>query len=309
MALNKVTDKKIVNKTESGAFVLITQQDTAQAEEDVRKIAVENFGKSLGNDTLRSAIAPAFSTEDRYKAGQCVWQDGKLYRAKWDREPGAWDATDFSLTDPAAATSGNIISDNLLFMEEAAHTANRFIRVDVYPALEDHIGDTVTISFDLLVETQRPIRVYPYQESGVSIEDTVYVTPETDAYTRFSVTTTVKDWGEKYETNLGTLGFYDGQGEQTISVRRIKIELGEAATPWDLSAQDVQRNLNALSDSMEGKLDQQQALADSGKLLAVGSDGKIRPGDKIADFVKGTGLPSTTEFQGYWHCCLPLTSP
>ena len=60
---------------------------------------------------LQRALAPAFSADSAYAAGDWVWKDGQLYRAK-AASAGDWDEARF---EPAAVTETDDDLDNFLF--------------------------------------------------------------------------------------------------------------------------------------------------------------------------------------------------
>ena len=118
---------------------------------------------------------------------------------------------------------------NLLLNSDKELNNPKFISVDVYDALKDHIGETITVSFDMKTSVLRDIRVYPYQDIGTSILDSkLFKNTTANTYERFSFTTKVKDYGlnPRHPINKGIIGWYDQVGEQSISVRNIDIRLG-----------------------------------------------------------------------------------
>lgn len=130
--------------------------------------------------------------------------------------------------------------DNLLPDSKRERASARFLSVDVHEILADHIGETITVSFEIKGETARPFIVYPYQDRGVSISERHEFTMPLD-WARYSFTTTVKDWGlEAAGTSLGEIAWYDQAGAQNYTVRKIKIELGTEATEWAPSLEDAE---------------------------------------------------------------------
>ena len=131
---------------------------------------------------------------------------------------------------------------NLYLNSEIDRIAYRFISLDTHIIFADHIGKEVTISFDAMIldgGTSRSLMMYAYQSNGISIAGTYNFTP-TDTWQRFSYTTTIKDWGIQNETYTpGSIGFYDYAGDNTYSLRRIKMELGNRATDWTPAPEDM----------------------------------------------------------------------
>lgn len=133
---------------------------------------------------------------------------------------------------------------NLLKNSGIEHTAPRLILIDTYDILSDYIGETISISFDIKVDVARQIMVYPFQRNGISIANNFYCTPSTEKFTRFSFTTTVKDWGiNNEEYTLGSMGFYDSVGNNNLIIKNIKIEKGNKATDWTPAPEDMQQEL------------------------------------------------------------------
>ena len=185
-------------------------------------------------------IAPFFSASAAYEAGDLVWYNGRLYRADQSHS-GAWNAYHFTATCLEEGIKATIGGNNAICLRGAEKIGgNRFVGERVGDALADHVGETISVSFDLKASVARSIKVYAYQSTGYSIEDTAYFTPSTTEYTRFSFVTKVKNYGEEsgYDHN-GMVGFYDETDANTIYVKNFKVELGSIATPWAMSAQDV----------------------------------------------------------------------
>jgi hypothetical protein len=138
---------------------------------------------------------------------------------------------------------------NLYKDSERERATGSFISLDTYDIFADHIGEEVTISFDVMIlegGTSRQLMMYPYQNNGVSIAGSFNFTP-TDTWQRFSYTTTVKNWGIQNTTYTpGSIGFYDYAGENNYALRRIKMELGNKATDWTPAPEDM-----ATSDDVE----------------------------------------------------------
>jgi len=134
------------------------------------------------------------------------------------------------------------------------------------PYTEENIeGETITISFEHKLDTNgisRPILLYPYQDTGLSIKDTVTFKPSTE-WQKFTFTTKVKRWttgngnvgrGTMYSpasatdngprTN-GAIYVYDFAGVNYYIVRKLKIEKGNKATDWTPAPEDVEAYTDA----------------------------------------------------------------
>ena len=121
---------------------------------------------------------------------------------------------------------------NLLPDSAKELTTNRWLRIYVNEILESYIGQSLCVSFEAKGSIARSVRVYPYQEAGISIADSYTFTMPTTEFERFSFVTTVKDWGEHSGLTGNSISFYDDAGEQSYTIRKIMIELGNVPTSW-----------------------------------------------------------------------------
>lgn len=184
-------------------------------------------------------IAPIFSASAAYEAGDLVRYGGLLYRANQSHS-GAWDAYHFSRACLADGVKATIGGNNALCLVGPEKSGSRLVSQRVGDALMDHVGETISVSFDLKASIARQIMVYAYQSTGYSIEDTFYFTPSTTEFTRFSFATKVKNYGNEggYSHN-GAIGIFDATDENTIYVKNFKVESGAVSTPFSMSAQDA----------------------------------------------------------------------
>lgn len=188
--------------------------------------------------TIKGNVPGIFQPLTQYMPGDYVWHAGQLFRAtrpNWGNWRGGANFEGAALGDGFRHTIGG---HNTLCLFAAEDSANRFVRYDVGEALAGHENEQITVSFDLKASTARTIQVYAYQDAGTSIADSATFAATT-SYARQSFTTTVRKYGAGSETNAGAIGFYDAVGDNTISIRNLKIELGAIATPWQMSAQDA----------------------------------------------------------------------
>ena len=199
--------------------------------------------------TAICARVPGYFVQgQQYRAGDLVWRNGELYRCT---QPQAWlwdGGKNFETASLGEGVPRTIGGNAALALYGAEKSANRFVSYDVGDGLKAHVGETIAVSFELKASVARPIRVYPYQNAEWSIADTAYFTPGTSDYTRFSFVTTAMNYGAvEGVTHNGRVGFYDEAGDNTISVRNFKIELGHTATPWAMSAQDAVISAQAIT--------------------------------------------------------------
>ena len=191
--------------------------------------------------------------------------------------------------------------NNTLELIAAEQSASQFLYYDVGEALAAHVGETVTVSFELMGTVAREIRVYPYQNIGISIADTVRVTPSVGAFSRVSFTTTVIDYGGS-GNHAGRIALYDDAGAQTLTTRRFKIELGHTATPWAMGAQDAVIAAQAITEEASAAIAPVETGSASAHNYAIGdwviwknalykATATIATGDVLA---VGTNLAGTT---------------
>lgn len=126
--------------------------------------------------------------------------------------------------------------------------------------LAEYIGKKVTLSFEIKLNSDgisRNLSVYPYQSSGISIENSKNIIP-TEEWQKFELATTVKDFGTKdgsvyngtsqsytYQgTNYtyGEIWIWDSAGTNSYSIRKLKLETGNKATDWTAAPEDLASN-------------------------------------------------------------------
>lgn len=123
-------------------------------------------------------------------------------------------------------------------------TTNRYIGIPCRDILEAHVGENICVSFECKATTARALRLYPYQNLGISIDRHVTFIPSTTEFTRHAFVFKVKAWpeaGERYEGN--TISIYDDAGYQNFTIRKFKIELGNKPTDWSPCPDDPVKTL------------------------------------------------------------------
>ncbi len=227
-------------------------------------------------------------------------------------------ATDWSL-----APNDNVITgDNLLVGGGKTRKSNDngFLGIDVRNALEKYVGQPVTVSFEAMMEgtESRTIQVYAYQSSGISIADQCQFEVEPRQYKRYFFTTSVINYGDKYDRKTGKLlsngqlAFYDPSTiKQQFSVRNVKIEVGFEMTEWRYAQNDpmIDRK-NLLIDSAKvrqsengflriGVLDSLKSYL--GQYVCVSFDAKVNENEGFAIRVypyqdSGISISGSNEF-------------
>lgn len=132
--------------------------------------------------------------------------------------------------------------ENYLLNSANVLSTTRFIFVPTH-YLASLIGEEVVFSFDLMIKETgvlREITVYPYQGSGISIENGMHFTPtQKGRYERFEFKTKIKDYGVSQGNTTGGIGFYDSTGDNDYSIKNVKLEKGNTATKWSPTKQDL----------------------------------------------------------------------
>ena len=134
---------------------------------------------------------------------------------------------------------------NYLLNSANVLSTTRFISVPTY-YLSSLIGEEVVFSFDLMIKETgvlREIIVYPYQDSGISIENRMHFTPtQKGRYERFEFKTKIKDYGIIQGTTAGEIGFYDSTDDNDYSIKNVKLEKGNKPTDWTPAPEDQVSN-------------------------------------------------------------------
>ena len=116
---------------------------------------------------------------------------------------------------------------------------NTIYYVTVGNNFKEHVGEEVTVSFDIKLKTLNAVTnhlvVYAYQESGYSLAENKTFFPTTE-WARYSFTTSIKKYDGTH--NEGIIAFYDGNtsanGAQNVySIRNIQINLGNTANSFE----------------------------------------------------------------------------
>lgn len=199
---------------------------------------------------------------------------------------------------------------NLITDSSTVRYTTRFYTVHTYAILKNMIGKTITLSFDMKTHTGgflRNILVYPYQTSGISISgDKTVKNNSFDTWERFSMTTTVKDWGIKnINLTLGEIGFYDSAGTNSYSLRNFKIE--EAGTssaytpaPTEVASNQITNGVYKTNILLGAPLRSVKAVKDR---LFKDSDGKWKVerniGEKIFDGVLSSVSVNAANADGF----------
>ena len=205
-----------------------------------------------------------------YINGYCVTKeyDSELYASKTNKEECNWYATDnYETTEGTTfilnnqkiknyliygnstqeTRSGKNLYDynNVPYFEAAVKKDNGYsrsgqsgIRFYTYQTLENYIGQTVTISFDLTTSEDGEFLIYQYQANGIGIKinetnKTIYKTMKANVKQRISVTGVVEELGTTENYSKGEIIVHKEGYTGSYLVNNIQFELGSSATEYE----------------------------------------------------------------------------
>lgn len=123
------------------------------------------------------------------------------------------------------------INENLLPKQGDDGKFVKYISPVVGEILKNYIGQKITISCDIeSTHDDTEVLVYPYQNSGISIDNVQKSYTVGKTKKRIVDVRTVTQLPENL--NTGQIMFYNRDTTKKIKVTNIKIELGTEATPW-----------------------------------------------------------------------------
>ena len=201
-----------------------------------------------------------------YINGYCVTKeyDSELYASKTNKEECNWYATDnyettegsvFTLNNQKiknyliygnstqATRSGKNLYDynNVPCFESAVKKDNGYsrsgqsgIRFYTFKTLENYIGKTVTISFDLTTSEDGNFSIYQYQGNGIGIDfKSISKQMKANVKQRISVTGVVKELGTTENYSKGEIIVHKEGYTGSYLVNNIQFELGSTATAYE----------------------------------------------------------------------------
>ena len=198
-----------------------------------------------------------------YINGYCVTKeyDSELYASKTNKEECNWYATDnYETTEGTVLTLNNQKIKNYLIYGNSTQAVNLYdynnvpvslgtkqdngyfvsssnnIKFYTYKTLENYIGKTVTISFDLTTSEDGSFRVYQYQNNGIGIEmqpKERNISMQANTKKRISITGVVKELGTKEDQSKGEIIIYKSDYTGSYLVNNIQFEFGTNATTYE----------------------------------------------------------------------------
>ena len=132
---------------------------------------------------------------------------------------------------------------NYYLNSEKVRTSTRFFPFPIHPyLLQENIGETWTLSFDLKINEGgeiRPLHFYHYQTNRFGLKASADITPSKE-WQRFTFTGPVIFPNDDPRYSRGEMALYDYGGNNNYSVRRIKLEKGTLATDWSPAIEDTE---------------------------------------------------------------------
>ena len=125
---------------------------------------------------------------------------------------------------------------------EKVRTSTRFFPFPLHPYLtQENVGEIWTLSFDLKINEGgeiRPLHFYHYQNNRFGMKASADITPSKE-WQRFTFTGPVIFPNDDPRYARGEMALYDFAGNNSYSVRRIKLEKGTLATDWSPAIEDA----------------------------------------------------------------------
>ena len=138
---------------------------------------------------------------------------------------------------------------------EKVRTSTRFFPFPIHPYIsQENIGETWTLSFDLKIDEGGEIRslhFYHYQNNRFGLKASANITPSKE-WQRFTFTGPVIFPNDDPRYARGEMALYDYGGNNSYSVRRIKLEKGTLATDWSPAPEDAQTQVVETQESLRG---------------------------------------------------------
>ena len=141
---------------------------------------------------------------------------------------------------------------------EKIRTSTRFFSFPLHLYLsQENIGETWTLSFDLKINEGgeiRPLHFYHYQTNRFGIKASGDITPSRE-WQRFTFTGPIIFPNDDPRYSRGEMALYDYGGNNSYSVRRIKLEKGTLATDWTPAPEDTDGQISAVESNFRQRAD------------------------------------------------------
>ena len=141
---------------------------------------------------------------------------------------------------------------------EKIRTSTRFFSFPLHLYLtQENVGETWTLSFDLKINEGgeiRPLHFYHYQTNRFGLRASADINPSKD-WQRFTFTGPVIFPNDDPRYSRGEMALYDYAGNNSYSVRRIKLEKGTLATDWSPAIEDIEGQLSTVESNFRQRAD------------------------------------------------------
>ena len=145
---------------------------------------------------------------------------------------------------------------------EKVRTSTRFFSFPLHLYLtQENVGETWTLSFDLKINEGgqiRPLHFYHYQTNRFGLKASADITPSKE-WQRFTFTGPVIFPNDDPRYSRGEMALYDYVGNNSYSVRRIKLEKGTLATDWSPAIEDIEGQLSTVESNFRQRADSLEA--------------------------------------------------
>ena len=145
---------------------------------------------------------------------------------------------------------------------EKVRTSTRFFSFPLHSYLsQENVGETWTLSFDLKINEGgeiRPLHFYHYQSNRFGLKASADITPSRE-WQRFTFTGQVIFPNDDPRYSRGEMALYDYGGNNSYSVRRIKLEKGTLATDWSPAPEDTEGQISAVESNFRQRADALEA--------------------------------------------------
>ena len=145
---------------------------------------------------------------------------------------------------------------------EKVRTSTRFFSFPLHLYLtQENVGETWTLSFDIKINQGgeiRPLHFYHYQTNRFGLKASADITPSKD-WQRFTFTGQVIFPNDDPRYSRGEMALYDYGGNNSYSVRRIKLEKGTLATDWSPAPEDTEGQISAVESNFRQRADALEA--------------------------------------------------
>ena len=201
------------------------------------------------------------------KSAQAIYEESTARRLSELTNLANGKASKSELTQTAEELASKIASvkvggRNYYRDSEKVRTSTRFFSFPLHSYFtQENVGETWTLSFDLKINKGgeiRPLHFYHYQTNRFGLKASADITPSKD-WQRFTFTGPVIFPNDDTRYSRGEMALYDYVGNNSYSVRRIKLEKGTLATDWSPAIEDTEGQISAVESNFRQRADALEA--------------------------------------------------